>query len=524
MVSQVLIRKNEYYDSVFLMRVAQNLMSRKGIKQAILLMGTEKNKELLQEFGFQNSQIQSASTNDLLVAIQAEEEDILKELLSDFEKWLQPIRKGSYPKAEKSLTAALLQKPKANLAIISIPGYYAAREAKKALENGLHVFLFSSNVPIEEELALKNYARQQGLLMMGPDCGTAIIGGVGLGFANSVRQGTIGVIGASGTGIQEFTSLVHQSGLGISQAIGVGSRDLSDAIGGLSTLSALEALIVHEKTKIISMISKPPGQNTMSALMAQIQQSPKPIITCFLGAEQDGYPKFAHLYPASTIEEAAALAIQITNGQSPSTPKFYSPGFLDLLEKEIAKLQPDQKYIRGIFAGGTFCYQAQQIFKQAGLRVFSNAPLEADQKLVDPHQSQAHTLIDLGAEQFTEGRLHPMIDARWRRERISREAQDPEIAVLLLDVILGYNSSLNPAGDLAPAIAAAKKEAKKRGQHLCVVASVCGTENDPQNLPLQVKTLEQEDVIVFRSSAQAACFCAQIALRRPREGNHDGKD
>lgn len=524
MVSQVFIRKNEYYDSVFLMRVAQRLMAQKGIRQAILLMGTEKNKKLLKEIGFQNSKILNATPNDLIVALQAEKDESLQGVISHFEKWLQPLKREPLFATQKSLATALRQKPQANLAVISVPGLYAVKEARQALENGLHVFLFSSNVPIEEELSLKNYARQKGLLMMGADCGTAIIGGIGLGFANAVRRGPVGVIGASGTGMQEFTSLIHQGGLGISQAIGVGSRDLSDSIGGLSTQSALEALILDENTKIISLISKPPGRKTMSLLLPQIRQSPKPIIICILGAEQDYYLKEPHLHPVSTLDEAAAVAIQMATGQSPSNPEFYGAEFLNLLEKEIAMLQPEQKYIRGLFAGGTFCYQAQQIFKEAGIKVYSNAPLETNQKLADPYQSCAHTFVDMGAEEFTEGRLHPMIDARWRRERILLEARDPQIAVLLFDIVLGYNSSSDPAGDLAPAIAGAKREAKKIGQHLCLVASICGTENDPQNLSLQVKTLEQEGVLVFHSSAQAARFGAQIVLHCHQEGNHEGKD
>ncbi len=487
-------------------------------------MGTERNKELLKESGFQNPEIKTASPNDLMVAIQAEREETIEEIITNFEKWFQLYRKETFCPGQKSLPEALRVKPKANLAVISIPGAYAAKEARQALEHGLHVFLFSSNVSVEEEFALKDYARQQGLLVMGPDCGTSIIGGVGLGFANAVRQGSIGVIGASGTGIQEFTALIHQGGLGISQAIGVGSRDLSDAIGGFSARSALEALMADEKTELITLISKPPGPKAITGLLPQIQQSSKPIVICFLGARLDFLPKWPHLYPTSYIDEAAATAFHVATGQKATRLESCSAEFLNLLEKEIALLQPEQKYVRGLFAGGTFCYQAQQIFKEAGLRVYSNAPLTAPQKLTDPLQRDGHIFLDLGAEEFTEGRPHPMIDARWRREQILKEAQNSQIAVLLLDIILGYNSSANPAGDLAPAIAAAKKEAKKKGRYLSIVASICGTENDPQDLALQTKTLAQEGVVIFNSSAQAARFCAQMALRQWGEENHGRKD
>src|SRR5690606_14776291 len=122
------------------------------------------------------------------------------------------------------------------------PGVYAAFEAFRALENNLNVMMFSDNVTVEDEIKLKDLAVKKDLLMMGPDCGTAIINGVGLCFANKIKRGPIGLVAASGTGLQEVTVLIDQFGGGISQAIGVGGRDLSKDVMGRMTLHAINAL------------------------------------------------------------------------------------------------------------------------------------------------------------------------------------------------------------------------------------------------------------------------------------------
>jgi succinyl-CoA synthetase alpha subunit len=242
MLTGYVIRKNEYHDSVFLMRVAKQISEREGVLEAAAFMGTERNKALLADIGFSEGEVSAATPNDLIMAVKAENTQILTTVLENIESWLHSEQDISETSDMRTLEEAVAREPNANLAVISVPGAYAAREAKRALEKGLHVFLFSDNVSLEKERSLKEYAREHGLIVMGPDCGTAIIGGAGIGFANVVRRGPIGVIGTSGTGIQEFTSLVHHYGSGISHAIGTGSRDLSDAIGGLSTVSALNAL------------------------------------------------------------------------------------------------------------------------------------------------------------------------------------------------------------------------------------------------------------------------------------------
>jgi succinyl-CoA synthetase alpha subunit len=345
---------------------------------------------------------------------------------------------------------------------------------------------------------------------MGPDCGTAIIGGVGIGFANAVRQGPIGIIGASGTGIQEFTTFVHHAGSGISHAIGTGSRDLSDAIGGISLLSALDALESDTSTKVIAILSKPPGRLALSNLVSRIISCQKPVITCFLGFKEDPPHTNIRFKTAHTLEDAASMAVEMATGKPLPRFNLNSPEFQALIQAERAGKKPEQRYIRGLFAGGTFCYQAQQILLDAGIVVHSNAPLDGNPKLVDPMRSDEHTLVDMGADEFTMGRPHPMFDSRLRCERLLIEAQDPQMAILLLDFVLGFNSSSDPAGELLPVITEAKREIMKRGGSLSVVASVCGTEGDPQNLQQQMKLLVDAGVVVFPSSAQAARFCALL--------------
>lgn len=509
------IRRNLYFDSVFLMQVAKRLSEEPEIEQVAALMGTEKNKRLLVGMGFEDAEILSAGPNDLIIALKGKSPSSVNAILDNVDAWL--LRKPSSldKSVSRTLDQALVRQPHTNLVVISVPGDHAASEARRALERGLNVFVFSGNVPIEDELSLKRYARERRLIVMGPDCGTAIIAGVGVGFSNIVRRGPIGVIGATGTGLQEFTTLVHQGGSGISHAIGTGTRDLWDAIGGLSTLSALEALEADPETVVIALLSKPPGAKTLGLLVERLNRCSKPVLACFLGIRE--YPPEMEISfaTARTIDEVAALATQMATGKPPVRPCVGSQELEALVARERAGMTPEQKYIRGIFAGGTFCYQAQQVMRDAGLVVHSNAPLDGMVGLVDPLRSVEHTLVDMGAGIFTEGRPHPMIDATLRRDRILAEAQDPQVAVLLLDFILGYNASPDPVGDLLETIAKAKLTASQRGGFLSVAASVCGTDGDRQDFQEQTRALEEAGVVVLPSSAQAALFSRMLALRLP---------
>jgi succinyl-CoA synthetase alpha subunit len=373
--------------------------------------------------------------------------------------------------------------------------------------------LFSDNVSIDDELELKQFAVEKNLLVMGPDCGTSLIGGVGIGFANVVRKGSIGVIGASGTGLQEFTSQVHNAGFGISHAIGTGSHDLSDKIGGLTTLAALDVLEADPKTKVITLISKPPGAKTLAKLSERLKTCKQPVVGCFLGIQNE-IEAGTSFHRARLIDDAVRLSIAQIADKPVSSQEQFTPQELEWMSREIASWSSQQKYIRGLFAGGTFCYQSQQIFRDADILVYSNVPLDLKYKLDDPDHSIENTLVDMGDDLYTMSRPHPMIDGTMRKQRILSEGREPQVAVLLLDFILGFNVSMDLVGEQREAIMEAKQLAQKRGDALTVVASICGTDDDPQDLSLQTRMLKESGVIVFYSNAKAAHFCCALIRRR----------
>jgi succinyl-CoA synthetase alpha subunit len=506
------IRKNQYYDSVFLMRINNQISAFEGVLNSAVVMGTDNNKKILSGIGVDEHQIKDAAPNDLIVVVIADNADIAGDILDDLDNLFDSGREQTNGLQLKSIKDGLLYKPEANLVVISVPGTYAFREAKTALDNEKNVFLFSDNVSISDESALKKYADANGLLVMGPDCGTSIIGGVGIGFANKVRQGSIGVVGASGTGLQEFTCQIHNAGFGISHALGTGSRDLSNEIGGISTLAGLKALGKDPNTRVIAVISKPPGIKTLKRLSEFVNSIHKPVIACFLGLNPEFYHRNHNFIPVRTVDEAVRSALSAV-GETSADPELRLSGEeLKLLETEKRKIVPSQKYVRGMFAGGTFCYQAQQIFQNSGLPVYSNTPIIKENNLSDSDISKENTMIDMGDDRYTVDKPHPMIDGTHRCRRILEESKDPLVAVLLIDIILGYNASPDPVGDILEAVIEAKQLAFNRGEYLCTVASVCGTDEDFQDKALQVEMAEQAGVIVFNSNAKAALFCSGLLL------------
>ena len=504
MVTGIKVITNRYYDSVFLMGVNDRLSKVAGVTQCAVLMGSDANKSVLRDLGFDTAEISSATANDLVVAINAENHGVIKEILANLEKWLTEVNQSKVSLDIHTLDQALSARPDANLVVISVPGEYAAHETKKSLEAGRHVFLFSDNVTIEDEIALKKFAHTQGLLVMGPDCGTSLIGGVGIGFANAVRRGSIGAIAAAGTGLQEFTTMVHNAGYGISHAIGTGGRDLTDRVGGLTTQSALEALEADPETKVIAILSKPPGQHTLNILLERIHSCKKPVVTCFLGISSPLPGEGTVFKRARVIDEAVRLSIEEIGGTVTETGVV-----VELTRKDSLQ----GKLLRGVFAGGTFCYQSQQILRDAGFKVYSNAPLDKTLQLPSPKTSQGHAIVDMGDEYFMVGRPHPMINGSQRAARIVQEAHDPAVGVLLLDFILGYNSSMDPVGELVDSIREAQRIAEARGETLTVVASICGTEDDIQDLNMQQKLLEDCGVLVFSSNAKATQYCVELLAR-----------
>ena len=512
-----LVKKNEYHDSVSLMRLSSELNQLEGVQESAAIMATDVNKELLVEPGLLTPEAQEARANDLVVVVEAESQESMDEALDRVGQLLARTE-GQTEQAEqalpRTLTEALQQSQQANLVLISTPGPYAATEAYRALQEGLHVFMFSDNVSVEDEIMLKQLARQRGLLMMGPDSGTAIINGHPLGFANLARRGRIGIVAASGTGTQEVSSLIHRLGEGVSQAIGVGSRDLSEAVGGTMMSMGLEALVNHRQTQVIVLISKPPAPNIAHRLLEQVQKIPKPVVVNFLGGDLREINKNGAV-PAFTLEDAAAQAVSMARGQE-AEPVFFSQAVEQInaiVERETAGMKEQQQWVRGLFSGGTFTSEAQLLLRDMVGKIYSNVPLQPELKLEPHHPSRENTLLDLGSDEYTVGRPHPMIDFRTRVEAIKREAEDPGTAVILLDVVLGFGAHEDPAGELVPAIRLAKESAQKDGRSLAVVASICGTDQDIQNRDEQVKHLAESGVIIMESNAQAARLSGLIATR-----------
>jgi FdrA protein len=394
-----------------------------------------------------------------------------------------------------------------------VPGAYAALEATKALQSGLHVFLFSDNVPVKEEVELKTLAAEKGLLVMGPDCGTAIIAGTPLGFSNRVRKGKIGIVGASGTGMQEVSSLIHRMGEGISQAIGTGGRDLTAEVGGRTFSPAFQALLADPETEVIILMSKHCDEKTAVRVLEQGRGSGKPLVVYFPGADSFIHAQPGKVFKALHLEHIAVLAVSAARGETPAPP-LGREGVLkemkEVIGREKKQFSPEQKYVRAFFTGGTFADQAKEVLPTFFDRVYAYPGYGKNPPLEDPLKSKENCIVDLGDDFFTQGKIHPMIDPAPRVERIAKEIADPTIRAFLLDVVLGYGSHPDPGGALTDVIGRARQAFAQRGAHVSFIVSLCGTDEDPQNYREQKEKLEKAGAIVTGSSTQAAFLAGWI--------------
>ncbi len=510
MVSATKIVPNFYRDSVSLMQISARLGTLPGIARASAVMASEANLALLREAGLLAGPI-AAGPNDLLIALLGERKEVVEAALGEAEAALSPrvpvSDAGARDIAPRSLEMALEGAPDAGLALVSTPGDYAAAEAMKALRLGLDVMLFSDNVALADEVELKRFAHANGRIVMGPDCGTAILGGIPLGFANAVRRGRIGAIGASGTGLQQVTCLIDAAGEGVSHAIGTGSHDLNAEVGAITMLDALGALARDRATRVIVLISKPPAPEVAARVLARARKAGKPVVAAFLGWEPEERLG-ANVRIARTLEDAALAAVALAQG------KRSRPASAPRLAR-LPRLTARQRYLRALYSGGTFSYEAALLLGPAldPAPIFSNAPAGRARPLADPWRSEAHSLVDLGDDRFTRGRPHPMIDQRLRNERILREAADPEVAAILLDVVLGHGAHPDPAAEIAPVVAAARARARRARRNLVFVGFVCGTDADPQNRGRQAARLREAGMILAASNAQAVRIAARIAQR-----------
>jgi len=518
---KVEIRPGAYYDSVVLMQLQRALASLPGVVDVGVVMGTDANKELLVQSNLFPPEAQAAKADDLLIVVRATDEAAADAALAQVDELLARRRTAvEQAYRPKSLESAAQMLPDARWVLISVPGRYAADVARQALQLGKHVFLYSDNVPLEEEVALKQTAAEKGLLVMGPDCGTAIVNGVGLGFANRVRRGPIGVVAAAGTGLQAVTARVHQLGGGITHALGTGGRDLSDAVGAVTARQGLDLLRRDPETQVIVLVSKPPSSRVVTNLLAVARAAGKPVVVDFIGYAPSAR-RVDNLHFVTTLDEAAELAVGLaTEDSGQRSAVGGQPSAVGRRRSAISHepsaishpFAPGQRYLRGLFSGGTLAYEALLILREYLAPLYANISLEGVQRLENPMLSQAHTVVDLGEDVFTVGRLHPMLDNELRIRRLHQEAADPEVAVILLDVVLGYGAHPDPASELAPAIAEARARAEAAGRHLEVVAVVVGTDEDPQGLEAQVRQLQAAGAHVETRNAAAARYAAQSLI------------
>ncbi|WP_250529306.1 acyl-CoA synthetase FdrA [Caballeronia sp. ATUFL_F1_KS4A] len=513
MAIKIEIFKNLYQDSVSLMQISAHIGKLPGVEQASVVMGTPANLVQLADAGLGDDV--KASPNDLVIAVRGDEA-ACEEALGLARERLSARASTSDTQTSEALKATSLamvcdDEPASNLALISVPGDYAAAEAIKALQLGMNVMLFSDNVSMAHEKAIKTLAREKRLIVMGPDCGTAIVNGMPLGFANVVRRGGIGVVGASGTGLQEVTCRIDQLGAGISQALGTGGHDLHEDIGGISMQFGLDALAEDPDTRVIVLISKPPARAVAERILESARKAGKPVVVNFLGASEDEM-RAPGLTPAHTLADAAQFAVALLNGAPlPASVARVEANDEATLVKRSETLGAGRKFIRGVFAGGTFCYESQLLCKAEGFMASSNTPVKGNAKLADIWKSEGHTIVDMGDDDFTRGRPHPMIDPTLRDERVRAEMLDPATAVVLFDLVLGYGAADEPAQGLIALLAQLPRENAP-----LLIAHVCGTESDPQVRSRQIDALREAGVLVAGCNAEAALWASRVARLQAR--------
>lgn len=494
------IRRGAYYDSVVLMQLQRALARLDGVEDAGAVMGAPANKELLAQSGLLTPEAEQAGTDDLILVVKGTHAQHAVDALAQVDALLARRQGGEGASSNlgyrpKSLASAAQLAPDARWVLVSTPGRYAAAVAREALDLGRNVLLYSDNVSLDDEIEVKRHAAARGLLVMGPDCGTAIVNGIGLGFANAVRRGPIGLVGASGTGLQLVTARIHQLGSGITHALGTGGRDLNAQVGAITAQQCLDLLIRDPETAVIVVISKPPASEIAARLIGAAAASPKPVVVNFIGYRAPT-PVQGNVHFATTLDATAELAVQLAS--APQAPERRS----DAPAQEVRPFAPGQRDLRGLYSGGTLAYEAQLLL-QDRLTIRSNAPLRKELALARATVSEGHTLVDLGEDEFTVGRLHPMMDNDLRIRRLMQEAEDPATAVILLDVVLGYGAHADPASELAPAIAQARRVAEGEGRSLVVVVAVIGTDDDPQGLDRQIAQLMDAGAQVFTEHAAA---------------------
>lgn len=502
MVEKFLVQKNRYVDSVTLMQVRSKAMKVKGAVVAEVQMATHANIEILKELGFDVPV--SAGSNDLVCGIRAEDEVALEKINEVIESVLNHNVENDEDYA--TLDEINFEETGYNLVQISLPGEYAASEAQSAMEHGCDVFIFSDNVSIEEERALKEYGHAHGKLVMGPDCGVGLIDGVCLGVGSIVRKGEVGIVGASGSGSQEVACVIEKCGYGVTEIIGTGGRDLAKEIGGITMMDGIKRLENDPETKVIVLVSKLADTQVMENILNFADGMEKPIVAVFLGGNEKMYEGHK-VVGVMNLEEAGIKAVEILTGKKEHLG--YSDEELETIaEQEIAKLHKDQKYFRGLFCGGTFTEESLIYFSQhnAENHLYTNLSNRYAEQLEDAEISKGHTILDLGAENFTEKAPHPVFEAGLRVDRLKKELEDPNLAVVMIDFITGPAVAEDPFSELA----AVAKEVNSSDRHITFIGAICGSEEDPQNVTQMSKLLQDSGFIVTGSNYQSTKLASMM--------------
>jgi len=435
------------------------------------------------------------------MAVTGDSEEHLEAALKNMEDILD----HKFPSEKEAIYGSIedvdLSEDPYDLVQISLPGEYAFAEAKKALERGLDVFIFSDNVPMKEELELKQMGREKGLLVMGPDCGVGFINGVCLAAGSILSEGPVGIVAASGSGAQEVGCIIEQCGLGVSSIIGTGGRDLYPEIGGITMLQGIERLEKDPGTEVIVLVSKLADLKVMEKVLSAADKVQKPVVAVFLGGNEELF-KGHKVIPAFSLEEAALKACELIQKRK------ISIGFTDeeieaIVSEEIKQYKNDQRYFRGLYCGGTFTEESLIYFNREipGVTLYSNLKTKYAQKLADHHNSKGHCILDMGAEDFTSEAPHPVFDPALRIARLRSELEDPQVAVVLLDFITGPGVAEDPITTFIEAI---RQEQEKSDRHITYIANICGSARDPQNISEKIILLKEAGVIVTRSNYESA--------------------
>ncbi|WP_371372618.1 acyl-CoA synthetase FdrA [Sporomusa aerivorans] len=493
------IKKNSYQDSINLMLLTNSINTIAGITKCSIMMGTAANKDILKNGGLLTAEAESAAPSDMVIVVETADKQIIETVLSEADKFLNDLAvktKSTGIENVTSLDAALEEMPDANLALFSIPGEYAADEIEKALDKGLNVFSFTDNISLEDEVRLKKKAHEKGLLLMGPDCGTGIISSIPIAFTNVVKPGNIGIVGASGTGIQEVTTIIDRLGGGVVHAIGTGGRDLNEAVNAITVRDAILGLELHEPTDVIVVISKPPAPKVRDEIVELLHSLSKPVVAIFLGEKPDHHE--GNVYLAHTLEETAKIAVDLAKNRT------VKPNYIEEINYEIKTPLAPEKTVKGLYSGGTLGAEAAMLITEAlGLGKL----IKQEGYLLN---AKGYEIMDLGDDIYTQGKPHPMIDPEVRINKIREYAKDENTGVILLDCVLGYGSHPDMAGALAGAIKKAIQTAKENGRELYFVATVCGTEHDPQNYQAAIKTLKECGVLVEESNAKTVRLALKL--------------